>query len=253
MFHEVLSHPFLCRVAWCSASARPCFVSRLCEAVVPRLCERRSLMQIPRATLLHKSRSVVKLCDILSIHCFQLARVVFVCFFLGPVVEVFVHISHMMSHRTCVRALDQFVCFPCATCLLDSSNQNMSHRVLLSAIFSEHHKCHPADRYFHKVGPDSVNPVQTATQRVIVKAKGVAASPARRCSKNQRRKGQEDLTSLCAIRSARATMRHLDQASRTPSGTDDRIRGPLLKKSQMLGAPQQEGESWTRDCCGKTS
>ena len=40
-------------------------------------------------------------------------------------------------------------------------------------------------------GPDSVNPVQTATPRIIVKAKGVAESPARRCSKNQRRKGQE--------------------------------------------------------------
>ena len=34
-------------------------------------------------------------------------------------------------------------------------------------------------------------PAQTATPRVIVKAKGVAASPAKRCSKNQRRKDQE--------------------------------------------------------------
>ena len=42
-----------------------------------------------------------------------------------------------------------------------------------------------------EVGPDSVDPVQTATPRVIVKAKGVAASPARRCSKNQRMKGQK--------------------------------------------------------------
>ena len=39
------------------------------------------------------------------------------------------HTSHMMSHRTWFRALDQFVCFPYATCLLDSANQNMSHRV----------------------------------------------------------------------------------------------------------------------------
>ena len=108
-FTEFLSHPFPCRVAWCFASARPCLVSRLCEAVF-------SLMQIPRETLLHKSRSVVKFCGILSIHCFQLARVVSVClFFLCPVVEVFVHTSHMMSH--------QFVCFSCATCLLDSANQ----------------------------------------------------------------------------------------------------------------------------------
>ena len=151
MFREVLSHPFLCRFAWCSASARPCFVSRLCEAVVPRLCERRSLMQIPRETLLHKSRSVVKFCDILSIHCFQLARVVLVCFFLCPVVEVFVHTSHMMSHRSHFgsRVLDQFVCFSCATCLLDSANQRHVSPCLISAIFSEHHKCHPADRYFH--------------------------------------------------------------------------------------------------------
>ena len=73
MFHGVFepSFPLSC-----------CLVFRLCEAVfcVPplrgrgsRLCERRSLMQIPRETLLHKSRSVVKFCDILSI---QLARVV---------------------------------------------------------------------------------------------------------------------------------------------------------------------------------
>ena len=66
-------------------------------------------MQIPRDTLLHKSRSVVKFCDILSIHCFQLARVAL--FFLCPVVEVFVHTSHMMSHRTWFIALDHFVCF----------------------------------------------------------------------------------------------------------------------------------------------
>ena len=72
-FTEFVSHPYPCRVPWCFASARPCLVSRLCEAVF-------SLMQIPRETLLHKSRSVVKFCDILSIHCFQLARVVSACF-----------------------------------------------------------------------------------------------------------------------------------------------------------------------------
>ena len=103
-------------------------------------------MQIPRETLLHKSRSVVKFCDILSIHCFQLARVVSVClFFLCPVVEVFVHTSHMMSHRTWFRALDQFVCFSRATCLLDSANQKHVSSCLISAIFSEHHKCHSAN------------------------------------------------------------------------------------------------------------
>ena len=142
---EFLSHPFPCRVSplrgrvWCSASARPCLVSRLCEAVL-------SLMQIPRETLLHKSRSAVKFWDILSIHCFQLARVVSVClFFLCPVVEVFVHTSHMMSHRTWFRALDQFVCFSCATCLLDSANQKHVSSCLISAIFSEHQKCHSAN------------------------------------------------------------------------------------------------------------
>ena len=70
MFHGVFEPSFLCRVSplrrrvWCPASSRPCF----------------PLMQIPRETLSHKSRSVVKFCDILSIRCFQLARVVSVCF-----------------------------------------------------------------------------------------------------------------------------------------------------------------------------
>ena len=49
----------------------------------------------------------------------------------------------------------------------------------------------PAMIWCAEVGPDSVSQVQTATSRIIVKAKGVAASPARRCSKNQRKKGQE--------------------------------------------------------------
>ena len=31
-------------------------------------------------------------------------------------------------------------------------------------------------------------------------------------------------------------MRHLDQVSRAPSGTDDRTHGPLAKASQILGA-----------------
>ena len=146
MFHEVLSHPFPCRVAWCFASARPCLVFRLSDAVVHRLCERRCLVQIPRVALLHKSRSVIKFCDILSIHCFQLARVVLVCFFLCPVVEVFVHTSHMMSHRTWFRALDLSLL---ATCPFDSANQKHVSSCLISAISSEHHKCHPADRYFH--------------------------------------------------------------------------------------------------------
>ena len=105
MFREVLSQPFPCCVAWCFASARPCFVSRLCEAVVPRLCERRSLVQIPREALLHKSRSVVKFCDIFQSIAFSLhAWSLFV--FPLSVVEVFVHTSHMMSHRTWFRALD---------------------------------------------------------------------------------------------------------------------------------------------------
>ena len=135
MFHGVFEPSFPLS---CFASARPCLVSRLCEAVF-------SLIEI----LLHKSRSVVKFCDIFSIHCFQLARVVSVClFFLCPV-EVFVHTSHMMSQRTWFRALDQFVCFSCATCLLDSANQKHVSSCLISAIFSEHHKCHPAHRYFH--------------------------------------------------------------------------------------------------------
>ena len=42
-----------------------------------------------------------------------------------------------------------------------------------------------------EIGPDTVDPAQTATSRVNVKAKGVAASSTRRCSENQRRKGQE--------------------------------------------------------------
>ena len=140
MFHGVFqpSFPLSCRLVFC-----------LCEAVfgVPPLRGHVfSLMQIPRETLLHKSRSVVKFCDILSIHRFQLARVVSVClFFLCPVVEVFVHTSHMMSHRTWFRALDKFVCFSCATCLLDSANQKHVSSCLISAIFSEHHKCHSAN------------------------------------------------------------------------------------------------------------
>ena len=133
-FTEFLSHPFPSRVVWCFASARPFLVFRLCEAVFPRLCERRSLMQIPRETLLHKSRSAVKFCDILSIHRFQLARVVSVFLFsLCPVVEVFVHTPYMVSHRTWFRALDQFVCFSCATCLLDSANQKHVSSCLISA------------------------------------------------------------------------------------------------------------------------
>ena len=132
---------FPCCVAWCFASARPCLVFRLCEAVF-------SLMQIPRETLLHKSRSAIKFCDILSIHCFQLACVVLVCFFC-PVVEVFVHTSHMMSHRTWCRPMTSLLVFSCATCLLDSANQKLVSSCLISAIFSQDHKYHPADRQFH--------------------------------------------------------------------------------------------------------
>ena len=75
MFDGVFEPSFLCRVSplrghvWCPASARPCF----------------PLMQIPRETLLHKSRSVVKFCDILSIHCCQLATRGFCLFFFCPV------------------------------------------------------------------------------------------------------------------------------------------------------------------------
>ena len=103
-----------------------CLVSRLCEAVfgVPPLRGHVfPSMQIPRETLLHKSRSVVKFCDTLSIHCFQLARVVSVCFSSVPWLRCLCTHSHMMSHRTSFRALDQFVCFSCATCLHDSANQ----------------------------------------------------------------------------------------------------------------------------------
>ena len=76
---------------------------RLCEAVfgVPPLRGRgfpslreTLLVQIPREALLRKSRSAVKFCDILSIHCFQLARVVSVClFFLCPVVAFTVAVA----------------------------------------------------------------------------------------------------------------------------------------------------------------
>ena len=89
-------------------------MSRLCEAVVPRLCERRSLAQIPRETLSHKSRSVVKFCDILFVTFFE--SIAFnlhawsLLFFPCPVVEVFVHIFNMMSHRTWFSALDQVLC-----------------------------------------------------------------------------------------------------------------------------------------------
>ena len=77
----------------CPASARPWFP----------VSARVVVCQSPREALLHNSRSVVKFCDILSIHCFQIARVVLV---FCPVLEVFVHTSHMMSHRTRCRALD---------------------------------------------------------------------------------------------------------------------------------------------------
>ena len=141
-FHGVLKPSFPLS---CCFVSRPCFVSRLCEAVVPRLCERRSLMQIPRETLLHKSRSVVKFCDILSIHCFPACTRGPCLFFLCPVVDVFVDTSHMMSHRTWFSTLDQFVCFSCATCLFDSASQKHVSSCLISAIFSEHHKCHSAN------------------------------------------------------------------------------------------------------------
>ena len=42
-----------------------------------------------------------------------------------------------------------------------------------------------------EVGPDSVDPVQATTPCVVVETKGVAASPARRSSKNQRQEGEE--------------------------------------------------------------
>ena len=120
-------------------------MSRLCEAVVPRLCARRCLVQIPRNALLHKSRSVIKFCDILSIHCFQLARVVFVVF---PVPWLRCLCTHPTS---CLIAPGSgpMTSFFVATCLLDSANQKHVSSCLISAIFSEHHKCHPADRYFH--------------------------------------------------------------------------------------------------------
>ena len=87
-------------------------------------------MQIPRETLLQKSRSVVKFCNIFSIHCFQLARVVSVClFFLCPVVEVFVHTSHMMSHRTWLGPLTSLFAFLVLRVSLILRIKNMSHRV----------------------------------------------------------------------------------------------------------------------------
>ena len=140
MFHEILSQLFPCCVAW------SCFVSRLCEAVVPRLFERRCLVQIPREALLHKSRSAIKFCDIFSTHCFQFARMVLVCFPLCPVVEVFVHTSHMMSHRTWFRGLDLSLLLRVSLTLRIKKHVCSC---LISAISSEHHKCHSADRYFH--------------------------------------------------------------------------------------------------------
>ena len=49
-------------------------------------------------------------------------------FFLCPVVEVFVHTSHMMSHRTWLRALDHsiFLCWLRVCVILGI--KNMSHR-----------------------------------------------------------------------------------------------------------------------------
>ena len=126
MLREVLSQPFplLCRLVFRSRV----FVSRLC--VVPRLCARRCLVQIPREALLHKPRSVIKFCDILSIHCFQLACVVLVCFSSVPWLRCLcTHIPNDVSSHL--------------------ANQKHVSSCLISSISSTHHKCHPAERYFH--------------------------------------------------------------------------------------------------------
>ena len=146
MFREVLSHPFPCRVAWCFASARPCFVSRLCEAVVLRLCKRRCLVQIPGETLLHK----IEKCNQVLWHSFNplLFSLHAWSLFVFPLSRswgVCAHIPHDVSAHLVQGPWPFFV----ATCLFDSANRKHVSSCLISAISSEHHKCHPADRYFH--------------------------------------------------------------------------------------------------------
>ena len=68
------------------------------------------LVQIPRETLLNKSRSVTKFCDILSIHCFQPACVVLVCFSSLPWSRCLCTHPHDVSSHL-VRALDHLSFF----------------------------------------------------------------------------------------------------------------------------------------------
>ena len=109
-----------CSVAWCFASAR----GRVwCPASArgrgsPSLRET-LLVRLPREALLHKSRSVVKFCDILSILAFSLHA--WSLFFSVPWLRC------LCTHPTWLRALD-LLCFCFVSLPRDSANQNMSHR-----------------------------------------------------------------------------------------------------------------------------
>ena len=120
-----------------------CLVFRLCE--VPRLCERRcwSGFREKHCCTIEKCSEV--LCNSFN-PCFQPARVILNCFFPlsrgWGLLHLFVHASHMMSHRTWLRALDLVF----ATWFCESKHVSSW---LISAISREHHECHPADRYIH--------------------------------------------------------------------------------------------------------
>ena len=87
----------------------------------------------------------------------------------------------MMSHRTWFRALDLSLL---DTCPFDSANQKHVSSCLISAIFSEHHKCHPADRYFHNAHVEVRKTILPAVAITLTKGSKASCPPSELYSKH---------------------------------------------------------------------
>ena len=88
--------------------------------------------------------------------------------------------------------------------------------------------------------------IQSKHRRLIsLSARAVCRRPPRegaaRTSAGRVRRSVQERVSLCATMSERAMTRQRDQASRAPAGTEDLTRGPLVKTSQIVGAPSARG------------
>ena len=98
-----------------------------------------------------------------------------------------------------------------------------------------------------KVDPDSVDPVQATAPSVVVWTKGVATTISRRSSMNHRKEGEE--VGPGSNISVSDYIRHLDQTSRAPPGTEDCT---TTGHPRCRGHTQQAGGSRAEDGRGKT-